>query len=66
MYLGTDNTKMAPKEEDLRKLILDWIEVYRYLSARWKIKSKEYIDWNKNNTADDTFLLNIRKNYLEM
>ena len=45
VYLGTDtcNTKMAPKikrKTNLRKFILDWIEVYCYLSAPWKIKKQ--------------------------
>ncbi len=37
-----------------------------FLSAPWKIKSKEYSDRNKNNAAYDTFLSKYQEKYLGM
>ena len=55
---------MAPSKEE-KKFLLELIDVYRSLPALWQIKSKEYSDRQKKDSAYETLLIKYREYYKE-
>ena len=55
---------MAPCKEE-KKFLLDLIDVYRSLPALWQIKSIEYSDRQKKDSAYETTLTKYREYYKE-
>lgn len=55
---------MAPCKEE-KKFLLELIDVYRSLPALWQIKSKEYSDRQRKDSAYETLLIKYREYYKE-
>ena len=55
---------MVPCKEE-KKFLLELIDVYRSLPALWQIKSNEYSERQKRDSAYETLLIKYREYYKE-